>query len=253
MHPHSLERYTLTLDSRLLQETCRPALIWATEIDTPEQSESLPGFLSALVDRAALAGESFVPAERRQRVRKMLRYGKYRPSGRGKPSSEYLLRAALAGSFPTVNAPVDANNAISLESGFPASIFDASLSGTQLLLRHGLAEESYVFNTSGQSIDLEDLLVVCRRGDVGWAPCGNPVKDSMLTKISPQTTDVIAVLYVPVDEPMSSAEQWACSFAELLQRACGAGSTGYRVIEEPASRPGSGSGSGETLGNVRSG
>ncbi len=251
MHPHSPERYTLTVDSQLLQGTCRPALIWATEIDTPETSESLPGFLSALLDRVTLAGESFVPAERRQRVRRMLRHGKYRPSGRGKPSSEYLLRAALAGSFPAVNAPVDVNNAISLESGFPASIFDVALSGTQLLLRHGVAEESYVFNKAGQSIDLEDLLVVCRRDDAGWVPCGNPVKDSMLTKISSQTTDVAAVLYVPADEAMSLAEQWARSFAELLQRACRAGSTGYCVIEESASRLGCGSG--ETSGDVGSG
>ena len=110
MHPHSPERYTLTVDSQLLQGTCRPALIWATEIDTPETSESLPGFLSALLDRVALAGESFVPAERRQRVRRMLRHGKYRPSGRGKPSSEYLLRAALAGSLKSRTCSIRRDN-----------------------------------------------------------------------------------------------------------------------------------------------
>ena len=248
MQSRSSERYALTVDSALPEGICRPALIWATSIDAPEPSEQLAGFATALIHRVAQAGESFIPLERRQLVRRMLRHGKYRPSGRGKPSSEYLLRAALAGSFPAVNGPVDVNNTISLESGFPASIFDVALCGRELLLRHGLAEESYVFNKAGQSIDLEDLLVVCRRDDAAWVPCGNPVKDSMSTKISSATTDVIAVLYVPADEPMSLTEQWACSFAELLQQVCGAVSTGYLVVDEP--RSGSGFGLSEEAGDA---
>ena len=67
----------------------------------------------------------------------MLRHGAYKPSGRGKPASEFLLHAALRGEFPLVHGPVDANNAISLASGLPGSIFDADLTGPRLFLRHG--------------------------------------------------------------------------------------------------------------------
>ena len=106
------------------------------------------------------------------------------------------MRAALSDAFPLVNGPVDVNNIVSLESGLPGSIFDASLSGRRLLIRRGAPGESYVFNPSGQSIDLQDLLHVCRFAGGAWEPCGNPVKDSMATKIRPETRVVVAVLYV---------------------------------------------------------
>lgn len=223
--------YRLRVDGDLLETTCCPAMVWAEGIDPHHPNAESPAFLSGLLERVVSTGEAFVSAERRQRVRKMLRHGKYRPSGRGKPSSEYLLRAALGGVFPTVNAPVDINNAVSLESGFPASIFDAALSGSELLLRRGRQGESFVFNSAGQSIDLEDLLLICRREGEEWLPCGNPVKDAMATKISSGTTDVVAVLYVPADEPPSVAERWASAFADLLKRGCQADSVGYQVLD----------------------
>jgi len=235
--PTGADRYDLHIEDGLLDGVCRPALIWATGIDAPQASDVPPEFLNLLLQRVAEAGETFVPSERRQRVRKMLRYGKYRPSGRGKPSSEYLLRAALGDSFPTVNGPVDVNNAISLESGLPASIFDVGLSGSELLLRRGRPAETYVFNHSGQTIDLEDLLLVCRWDQEmdDWVPCGNPVKDSMATKISPEARDVVAVLYVPADEPHAFATQWAAAFSDLLKQACDADSSGYRVLGQTES------------------
>jgi len=221
--------YRLESDSSLTPSPVLPALIWAEGIEPPTPTEEVPDALAELLARARSTGEAFVPQETRHRVRGMLRHGKYKPSGRGKPASEFLLRAALAGDFPLVNGPVDANNLVSLESGFPGSIFDAALSGGRLLLRRGAPGESYVFNPSGQSIDLEDLLLVCRFTAGGWEPCGNPVKDSMETKIRPETRDVIAVLYTPADEPLDSVERWAARYAEWLGRLGGAATVGFRV------------------------
>ena len=221
--------YRLQADAALAPSPVLPALIWAEGIDPPRPTLETPPVLADLLDRVKAAGELFVPPEVRQRVRAMLRYGKYKPSGRSKPASEFLLRAALGDSFPLVSGPVDANNAVSLESGFPASIFDASLSGRVLQIRRGLPDESYVFNPSGQSIGLQDLLLVCRDSADGWTPCGNPVKDSMTTKIHEGTRDVVAVLYAPADEPEESVERWATRFAELLERLCGAESVGFRI------------------------
>jgi len=206
-----------------------PVLVWAEGIASPRATTESPSFLSAVVDAAQAAGTEYVPANLRKRVRNMLRHGKYKPSGRGKPASEYLLQAALAGDFPLVNPPVDVNNAISLESGLPGSIFDADLSGCDLLLRWGVPEESYIFNPTGQSIDLEDLLVICRRIAGAWIPCGNPVKDSMSTKTRSETRNVVAVLYSPTDEPIPALESRGARFAELLESHCGASSAGYLV------------------------
>ena len=221
--------YRLVSDPSLTPSPVLPALIWAEGIEPPAPTEEMPDALAELLARVRSTGEAFVPQETRQRIRGMLRHGKYKPSGRGKPASEFLLRAAPAGDFPVVNGPVDANNLVSLESGFPGSIFDAALSGQRLLLRRGVPGESYLFNPSGQSIDLEDLLLVCRFTAGAWEPCGNPVKDSMETKIRPETRDVIAVLYAPADEPLDSVERWAGRYAELLVRHCGADRVGQRV------------------------
>jgi DNA/RNA-binding domain of Phe-tRNA-synthetase-like protein len=222
--------YRLEIDPSLDPSPVLPALIWAEGIAAPHPTEEAPAFLTEILTQAVVAGEEFVPAALRKRVRKMLRHGKYHASGRGKPASEFLLRAALAGSFPLVNGPVDVNNAISLASGLPGTIFDTDLSGTHLLLRRGRPEESYAFNRSGQTIDLQDLLLVCRRVGETWEPCGNPVKDAMSTKINPETKRVIAVLYAPMDEPISSLEGLAARYADLLKAHCEAEEVGFKVL-----------------------
>lgn len=224
------ESYHLEIDAALVPCPATFGLIWAEGIRPPTTPSDPPAFLELLLSAALDTGDEYVPLEVRQRVRKMLRHGKYKPSGRSKPASEFLLRAALSESFPIVNGPVDVNNAISLESGFPGSIFDAAISGRHLLIRRGLPDEEYAFNPSGQTIDLQDLLLVCRKTNAGWDPCGNPVKDAMITKISGDTVDVIAVLYAPVDEPISSVEAWSRSYATTLAEHCGASESGYQVI-----------------------
>jgi len=224
------DSYHLEIDAALVPCPATFGLIWAEGIRSPTAPPDPPAFLKPLLSAALDAGEEYVPLEVRQRVRKMLRHGKYKPSGRSKPASEFLLRAALSESFPLVNGPVDVNNAISLESGFPGSIFDADLSGRQLLIRRGFPDEEYVFNPSGQTIGLQDLLLVCRKTDAGWEACGNPVKDAMTTKISAGTVDVIAVLYAPIDEPISSIKDWSQRYAATLAEHCGATDSGFEVI-----------------------
>ncbi len=221
---------TLRVHSGLDPVPCRAALIWARGIRPPLPSESLEPQLAELVERARREGEALWPAGTRERVRQMLRHGRYRPSGRGKPASEFLLKAALGGRFPQVNPPVDANNAISLESGLPGSIFDGDLCGDRLLLRRGLPGERYVFNPAGQEIDLADLLLVARGTEQDNVPCGNPVKDSMATKIRPETRDVIAVLYAPADFATKELEGWARRFVDLLGSWCGATSADHDLL-----------------------
>jgi DNA/RNA-binding domain of Phe-tRNA-synthetase-like protein len=87
-----------------------------------------------------------------------------------------------------------------------------------------------VFNPAGQVIDLEDLLLVCRRTEEGFTPCGNPVKDAMATKICTKTRNVVAVLYAPADEPTPSVERWAERYAALLSTHCRAKEVGFQVL-----------------------
>jgi DNA/RNA-binding domain of Phe-tRNA-synthetase-like protein len=220
---------SLSYDPNLAPLTVRAALVWGLDMPGCPATASAPLYLSELLTRVRAAGEGFLAAERKAAVRNMLRFGSYKPSGRSKPSSEYLLAAALEGDFPLVNGPVDVNNAASLDSGYPASIFDMELSGADLLLRRGLPGESYVFNPSGQIIDVKDLICVCRAEGASWAPCGNPVKDAMVTKTRESTRNVVAVIYAPLSEPRAALDSAAERFASLLRSECGSAETGWTV------------------------
>lgn len=231
---------TLTIHPSLSPSPCRPALIWAEGIAPPAPTRELPEPLSELVARAAAEGEDLWPAGVKRRVRDLLRHGTYKPSGRSKPASEFLLKAARTGRFPPINPPVDVNNYVSLASGLPGSIFDTDRSGDHLILRRGRPGERYVFNPSGQEIDLADLLLLARAGNAppgegpedppAGEPCGNPVKDAMITKIQESTTRVVAVLYAPADEPVASLAGWAERYADLLRSWCSAAETGVQIL-----------------------
>ncbi|HEX6941106.1 MAG TPA: hypothetical protein VF158_16935, partial [Longimicrobiales bacterium] len=88
----------------------------------------------------------------RTAVRDMLRWGGYKPTGRGKPASEYLVRAAGEGALGSINLAVDVCNAVSLHSGLPISVVDLELARPPFRIAVAPAGASYVFNRAGQVI-----------------------------------------------------------------------------------------------------
>src|SRR5262245_3734102 len=82
-----------------------------------------PVRVSALAEPSAAA--PFVSSDTvRAEIRQLLRHGGFKPAGRSKPAAEYLYAAATEGSFPRINAAVDACNVVSLHSGLPISLVD---------------------------------------------------------------------------------------------------------------------------------
>jgi DNA/RNA-binding domain of Phe-tRNA-synthetase-like protein len=221
--------YELTVSEEMSPTKLIVGFIWGENID-PVFSDDMPEFLAPYVKDASWMGDDFWPKGIKARVRDMMRHGKFHPAGRAKPASEFLLKAALDDEFPAICGPVNINNAISLRSGLPISVFDADLTGPELLVRWGYPGESYFFNRAGHEIFVEDLLVVCRKDAYGtWLPCGNPVKDSMATKVRPVTKNVLAVIYAPADYDPDELEKWCAEFAALLKSECHAESVGFRV------------------------
>ena len=147
---------------------------------------------------AALEAAKVAPADeaRVAAVRNMLRHGSYKPTGRGKPASEYLLNAAREGRFPRINNLVDALNVVSLQHLLPISLVDLDKVGASaFVVRRGRAGESFVFNAAGQTIEVTDLLsTAVLPEDEALA---NPVKDSMRSKLGDPATRVLAVVYAP--------------------------------------------------------
>jgi DNA/RNA-binding domain of Phe-tRNA-synthetase-like protein len=149
----------------------------------------------------------------REAVRKLLRHGGFRATGRSKPASEYLIKAVSEGILRPINLAVDACNAVSLHSGLPISVVDLDKAAGPLSVR--IAEEGmkYVFNASGQEIDLGGLLCLCDAA----GPCANAVKDAQRTKVDARTRRTLSIIWGTNALPgrVGEAAQW---YREILER-----------------------------------
>src|SRR5678809_549258 len=92
----------------------------------------------------------------RAAVRDALRGFGYKPTGRGKPASEYLVRAVAEGTLGAINLAVDAGNAVSHASGLPISVVDLDAAAPPLRVDVAPAGASYVFNSAGQTIGVDE-------------------------------------------------------------------------------------------------
>jgi DNA/RNA-binding domain of Phe-tRNA-synthetase-like protein len=154
--------------------------------------------------------------EVREAVRALLRTGGFKPAGRSKPASEYLIRAVGEGVLSSINLAVDACNIVSLHSGLPISVVD--LDRARAPLRVAVVEKgtSYIFNASGQAIDVGGLL--CLLDAEG--PCANAVKDALRTKTTPETTRTLSLIWGTKALPGRAAQ--AAHWYQHLLRDAGA-------------------------------
>jgi DNA/RNA-binding domain of Phe-tRNA-synthetase-like protein len=195
---------------------------FVTTFPAPLEQTPSPDFLATLLSLEATAPVSSSDPLRAA-VRDLLRYGGFKPTGRSKPASEYLIKAANEKMLSSINAAVDACNVVSLHSGLPISVVD--LDRARAPFRVGIAPEgaSYVFNASGQTIDIAGLL--CLFDAEG--PCANAVKDAQRTKTSPSTQRTLSVIWGTKQfvAQCDAAERWyhelVKSFGAEVELCCG--------------------------------
>lgn len=184
---------------------------FATRFPQPLGSLQSPGWLLELLDLEARA-----PVERDEKVRlavrNMLRHWGHKPAGRGKPASEYLVRAVGAGELGTINPAVDVCNVVSLHSGLPIALVDLDRALPPFRVDRGARGERYVFNAAGQEMELEGL--ICLYDADG--PCANPVKDAQRVKTTGETTRTLTVIWGVVghEARRDAAVAW---YRELLE------------------------------------
>jgi DNA/RNA-binding domain of Phe-tRNA-synthetase-like protein len=168
---------------------------------------------------------------RRQAVRDLLRRGGYKPSGRSKPAQEYLLRTVREQeALPAISNVVDLINLVSLKSGLPISLVAVDRPDRRLLLRYGRAGESYVFNRSGQALDLGGLLCLCAVDGSESQPIGSPVKDSMRGKVDAADRHVLGCIFAsrPAIAP-AELHRWAEELGRGFSRFCSAAEVAIRI------------------------
>ena len=210
------------------------AAIEFTGVAVSESSIELRAWCHQIATDVAARADSVADESLRQAVRAMLRYGKFKASGRSKPSQEYLLRCvAETGQLPAINAPVDILNAVSLDIGLPISLLSLGKCSRKLHIRRGQAGECYVFNHAGQTLDVADLVVTCDAAISPSRPIGSPIKDSMAGKIEAKDVDVIAIVYAPKAVQGHQIAKVAVEKLELgFARFCGAQAVTRNVNEQ---------------------
>jgi DNA/RNA-binding domain of Phe-tRNA-synthetase-like protein len=209
VEPHpllDLRAFTTTFPRPLGEVTTPPELLALLRLDAP----------------APLRSDDAV----REAVRALLRHGGFKPSGRSKPASEYLVRAVGEGVLGTINAAVDVCNIVSLHSGLPVSVVDLDRARPPFYVAVAPTGAIYVFNTSGQAIDLGGLLCL---GDAE-GPCANAVKDAQRTKTDAATTRTLSMIWgsTAFSGRALQAETW---YRELLHRL---GATTQDALPSPA-------------------
>jgi DNA/RNA-binding domain of Phe-tRNA-synthetase-like protein len=147
-----------------------------------------------------------------------------------RPSSEALLRRVRRGeALPRVNTIVDLCNWCSVETQIAFGVYDRDrLAGDALALRLG---------TEGEGYDgiRKDRVNVAGRLTLADAegPFGNPTSDSLRTSVSPATTRVLFVLFVPA---ATSAADYARAVSLTAERvtAFAGGVESARLLYSPA-------------------
>lgn len=129
--------------------------------------------------------------EVRDAVRSLLRWGGFKPTGRSKPASEYLLKAVREQLLGSINLAVDVCNVVSLHSGLPISVIDLDRSLPPYRIAIAGPGSQYVFNASGQSIDISGLVGL----EDKLGPCANAVKDAQRTKTGLETRRTLSIVW----------------------------------------------------------
>jgi DNA/RNA-binding domain of Phe-tRNA-synthetase-like protein len=198
----------LTVDPHPLLDLCA----FVTTFPRPLGESPAPPEVTALLAEGA-AGPLHSDDAVREAVRALLRHGGFKPTGRSKPASEYLLKAVRERLLAPINLAVDVCNVVSFHSGLPISVVD--LGRARAPLRVGVAPpgSSYVFNASGQTIDLGGLLCLFDAD----GPCANAVKDAQRTKTTAETRRTLSLVWGTTALPgrADMAGRW---YRELLEK-----------------------------------
>jgi DNA/RNA-binding domain of Phe-tRNA-synthetase-like protein len=146
-----------------------------------------------------------------------------------RPSSEALLRRVRRGEpLPRVNTIVDLCNWCSVETQIAFGVYDRDrLAGGRVALRLGAEGEGY----DGIRKDRVNVGGRLTLADAD-GPFGNPTSDSLRTAVSPATTRVLFVLFVPA---ATSAADQARAVAITAERvlAYAGGTESARLLYSP--------------------
>ncbi len=145
-----------------------------------------------------------------------------------RPSSEALLRRVRRGEpLPRVNGLVDIINWCSAETQISFGLYDLGKVQPPVTLRLGAAGEGYD-GIRKNRVNVEGRLALVD----AIGPFGNPTSDSARTMTTPDTTDVLVVLFVPAVAPRAAGERALALTRDRLAQYAGGTDETARVEEQ---------------------
>jgi DNA/RNA-binding domain of Phe-tRNA-synthetase-like protein len=129
-----------------------------------------------------------------------------------RPSNEALLRRVRKGdTIPRINSAVDIVNWCSLEFQLPYGLYDAAKIRGNVTMRRGVEGEKYA-GIRKDDVNVGGRITVA--DDQG--PFGNPTSDSARTMVTPATSELLVVVYAPIEIGQSQLDSVLRITAERL-------------------------------------
>jgi DNA/RNA-binding domain of Phe-tRNA-synthetase-like protein len=201
---------TLTL-APALASIVRPGWIWWSGATVVAHEHRLDPLLAE-----AEATVRISPPAESAAVRTMYKRVGIDPT-KTRPSNEALLRRVRKGdTLPRINSAVDIVNWCSLEFQLPYGLYDAAKLSGGVTMRIGAEGEKYAgirkdeVNVGGR-ITVADSL----------GPFGNPTSDSARTMVTPATTELLVIVYAPVEIAKPQLERVLQATAERFSAIVG--------------------------------
>ena len=194
-----------------LASIVRPAAIWWSGARIESHEHQLDPLLAEAEARIRIA-----PPDEVASVRTMYKRLGLDPT-KTRPSNEALLRRVRKGDgVPRINAAVDIVNWCSLEFQLPYGLYDAAKISGPVTMRLGREGESY------PGIRKDDVNVGGRitvADEVG--AFGNPTSDSARTMVTPATTELMVVVYAPIEVTPAQLARVVAATAERIGQILG--------------------------------
>jgi len=184
----------------------RPGAIWWSGATVVDRESRLDPLLAEAESRVRVS-----PPAESAAVRTMYKRVGIDPT-KTRPSNEALLRRVRKGdAIPRINSAVDIVNWCSLEFQLPYGLYDAAKISGNVTMRRGIEGEKYAgirkdeVNVGGRITVVDDA-----------GPFGNPTSDSARTMVTPATTELMVVIYMPVGMPVALLTRVAGTTAERM-------------------------------------
>ena len=213
-----MSRESLVLSTEL-NHIVRPGALWwesARVVDREPRLDPLLARVEALV-REHPPAESIA-------VRTMYKRVGIDPT-KTRPSNEALLRRVRKGQpLPRVNAVVDVINWCSVEFQLPYGVYDRQHIDGPVTLRLGQEGEEYSGIRKDTVHVAGRLTLVDDRG-----PFGNPTSDSARTMVTTATTELLVVVFAPIEIDRARLEHVLVQTASRLADTVGGREAGRLV------------------------